>query len=258
MLFHIGAFHIDIDSRRESFWHELAPHTRVLCAVGMVFAIALTPNGRWWTWGIYGVAVLSLILASRVTLPVLLHRVAVEFVFIGVVILGTLFRDGGEVYWSWGIFRVTSEGLAALGSVALKALLSLLTVNVLVLTTSIADLLRAFVTLKMPPLLVAIIASMVRYIALLVDEFTSMRRAALSRNLMGSPNWQRLVVGNMIGALFIRTFDRGERIYQAMLSRGYTGLLPAIDTPKTRSIDVIFVISVVLLILIGQMSYLLR
>jgi cobalt/nickel transport system permease protein len=255
MLLHIGAFHLDIDSQGATPWHKLAPHTRVLCVLLMVFAIALTPNGRWWTWLVYSAGVLLLILSSRVTLAVLFQRVAVEFVFIGVVILGTLFQDQGDVLWSWGYLRITSEGLTALGSVALKSFLSLVMVNILVLTTSVSHLLQALITLKTPWLLVAIMASMVRYLSVLVDEFTSMRRAALSRNLMSSPGWQRLVVGNMIGSLFIRTYERGDRIYHAMLSRGYTGTPTVLKVPKMTKVDKFIVILTVIFLVFGQSLY---
>jgi len=255
MLLHIGAFHLDIDSQGATLWHKLAPHTRVLCVLLMVFAIALTPNGRWWTWLVYSVGVLLLILFSRVTLAVLFQRVAVEFVFIGVVILGTLFQNQGDVLWSWGYLRITSEGLTALGSVALKAFLSLMMVNILVLTTSVSHLLQALITLKTPWLLVAIMASMIRYLSVLVDEFTSMRRAALSRNLMSSPGWQRLVVGNMIGSLFIRTYERGDRIYHAMLSRGYTGTPTVLKVPKMTKVDKFIVILTVIFLVFGQSLY---
>jgi cobalt/nickel transport system permease protein len=255
MLLHIGAFHLDIDSQGATLWHKLAPHTRVLCVLLMVFAIALTPNGRWWTWLVYGAGILLLILSSRVTLAVLFQRVAVEFVFIGVVILGALFQDQGDVLWSWGYLRITSEGLTALGSVALKSFLSLVIVNILVLTTSVSHLLQALITLKTPWLLVAIMASMVRYLSVLVDEFTSMRRAALSRNLMGSPGWQRLVVGNMIGSLFIRTYERGDRIYHAMLSRGYTGTPTVLKVPKMTKVDKFIVILTVIFLVFGQSLY---
>ncbi|MEG3435579.1 cobalt ECF transporter T component CbiQ [Pannus brasiliensis CCIBt3594] len=256
MLLSIGAFSLAIDSQRPAPWQKLAPRTRVLCALLMVFAVAGSPNGHWWTWAIYGAGIALLAIVSRVTFPVLLGRVAIEFVFIGLVILGTLFREGGEVLWSWGFLRITDEGLILLGSVALKAFLSLVTVNILVLTTSVPDLLQALVNLKIPPLLVAIIASMVRYIALLIEEFTATRRAALSRNLMGNPGWQRLVLGNMIGSLFLRTLDRGERVYQAMLSRGYTGIPPAQSMPKMAIGDILTLFLTVSLILFGQIVYL--
>lgn len=257
MLLHVGAFHLDIDSKQTTLWHSLAPRSRLLCTLLIVFAIGLTPNGRWLTWAVYGLGVLSLILLSRVTLPVLLKRIAVEFAFISVVLLGTLFRDGGEVLWSWGSLKITTVGLTVLGSVTLKALLSLLMLNVLTLTTSIPALLNALVALRTPPLLVAILASMYRYLSVLIGEFNAMRRAAASRNLMGRNRWQRLVIGNMIGSLFIRTYERGERVYQAMLARGYQGLPPVEKVPKGGRRDIVALTLTIILALVGQAVYLL-
>ncbi len=256
MLLHVGAFKLDVDSKQTTAWHSLAPGTRLLCTLLSVFAIALTPNGRWWTWAIYSLGVLGVIILSRVTWSVLLKRVAVEFVFIGTVLLGTLFRSGGEIIWAWGVLRITTEGLTVLGSVTLKALLSLLMVNVLILTTSIPALLQALVALRTPPLLVAIMASMYRYISVLVGEFNAMRRAAASRNLIGSNHWQRLVIGNMIGALFIRTYERGDRVYQAMLSRGYQGIPPVEKMPPGGKRDILALTLTVILALLGQVIYL--
>lgn len=256
MLLHIGAFRLDVDSQRLTLWHHLAPRTRVFCAFFFVFANALTPNGQWWTWAVYGFSLVILIRLSQVTLGVLLRRVAVEFTFIGTLLLGTLFRDEGQVLWSWGWLQITTTGLNVLGSVTLKAFLSLLMLNILILTTSIPSLLHALAELKVPPLLVAILSSMYRYIAVLIDEFDSMRRAALSRNLMASKQWQRLVIGNMIGSLFIRTYERGDRIHQAMLSRGYTGLLPVTQDYKMGRIDYLSILLTFLIILLGQFIHL--
>ena len=252
MLLHIGAFHLDIDSQQTTPWHRLIPRTRVICALLFVFATALTPNGRWLTWLVYGLGLLTLILTARLTLPVLLRRVAIEFTFVGVVIVGTLFREGGTVLWQWGWLKVTTVGLTVLGSVALKALLSLLMLNLLVLTTSIPALLNALADLKMPPLLIAIIASMYRYINVLVDEFNTMRRAAQSRNLLNHRGRQRLVFGNMIGSLFVRTYERGDRIHRAMLSRGYQNIPPLQEHPRPGRIDTIAITMMILLLLLGQ------
>ena len=256
MLLHIGAFHLDVDSQQTSPWHHLVPKTRVLCTLLLLFAIALTPNGRWYTWAIYAIGVSAIVLISRATLTVLFKRVAVESVFISVVLLGTLFRGGGDVLWRWGWLQITTEGLWVLGSVTTKALLSLLLANVLVLTTSVPDLLHALTVLRMPPLLVAILASMYRYIAVLIGEFQSMQRAALSRNLMGSQRWQRLVIGNMFGSLFIRTLERGERVHQAMLSRGYDGLPPVSIARHGDRRDVVALTLTAGLTVLGQGIYL--
>ena len=253
----MGTFRFDIDSQKSTFWHSLAPRTRVLCAVLMVLAIAFTPNAHWWTWAAYGVTVLCLIAIGRATWIALLKRVAIEFAFIGTVLLGTLFHDGGEVIWQWGVIRITTEGLTVLGSVTLKATLCLLMLNFLTLTTSIPALLQSLVQLRVPPLLVAILASMYRYIGLLIDELGAMRQAAASRNLaVSSGQRQRSVVGNMFGALFIRTFERGERVHQAMLARGYTGIPHIRDLPTGGRHDVLALSAIALITLLGQAIYL--
>ncbi|WP_036486194.1 cobalt ECF transporter T component CbiQ [Myxosarcina sp. GI1] len=256
LLLHLGVFQLDVDSKQATLWHSLAPRTRLLCALLMVFAIALTPNGHWWTWAIYGLGVLGLAFLSRVTKTVLLKRIVVEFAFIAVVLLGTLFREGGEVVWSWGVLRITTEGLTVLGSVTIKALLSLLMLNLLTLTTSVPALLNALTALKVPPLLVATLASMYRYINVLVREFQAMRKAAASRNLSKDNVWQRFVIGNMMGSLFIRTYERGERVYQAMLARGYQGVPVVEKTPTGVRKDAIALTLTLVFALIGQAVYL--
>lgn len=256
LLLHLGTFHLDLNSKQVTFWHSLTPRTRLLCTLLMVFAIALTPNGRWWTWAVYGLGVLGLICFSRVTKKVLLKRIVVEFAFIGVVLLGTLFREGGEVLWSWGVLRITTEGLTVLGSVTIKALLSLLTLNILTLTTSVPALLNALTALRVPPLLIATLASMYRYINVLIREFQAMRKAALSRNFTGKNGWQRLIIGNMMGSLFIRTYERGERIYQAMLARGYQGVPILEKVPSGGRRDVLIISLTIVWALLGQAIYL--
>jgi cobalt/nickel transport system permease protein len=256
LLLHIGGVHLDVDSQKETRWHDLTPQTRILCVLLMVLAIALTPNGRWWTWAIYGIGILGVLLASRVTFSVLLKRFAVELSFVGVILLGTLFRDGGEVLWQWGWLRITTAGLTVLGSVTLKAGLSLLLLNLLVLTTPIPVLLQALGALRVPPLLVAILASMYRYIGVLIEEFNSMQRAAVARNLMSNRRWHRLVIGNAIGSLFIRTYERGERVHYAMLSRGYDGLPSIREMPKNRRRDMLALTLTVIFALLGQAVYL--
>lgn len=258
MLLQVNLFHLDLDSKGKTWWHKLAPRTRLLCSILMVFAISLTPNGRWWTWGIYGIGLLVIVLLSRITWPVLLKRIAVEFAFVGAVLLGTLFRGGGEIIASLGPLKITTEGLMVLGSVTTKTLLSLISLNLLTLTTSVPALLNALVALKAPRLLVATLASMYRYISVLIGEFNAMRLAATSRNFTGNGSWKRQVLGNMMGSLFIRTYERGDRIYQAMLARGYQGIPPVYDVPPGGRRDIFALSLTVILALLGQVVYLFK
>lgn len=237
-------------------WQQLTPPTRLLCTIISVFFIALTPNGKWLTWAIYGLGVLIIIYLSRVSLVTLLQRVVIELAFVGVIILGTLFREGGTVLWSWGLLQITTVGLIILASVTLKVFLSLMMLNILILTTSIPELLSALIAIKTPPLLVAIMASMYRYIHVLQREFMTMYRAASSRNLLLSPRTTRLVIGNMMGSLFIRTYERGEKVYQSMLARGYQGLPPVDTISPYKKRDILAFGITGSITLLGQLVYL--
>lgn len=256
MLFHINTSQLNADSNKPTIWHELTAKTRLLVALIILLGIVLTPNASWDTWLVYGIAIFSLVLLTKVEIHILLKRVAIESVFLGVVVVGTLFRSGGEVLWSWGWLQISVEGLVVLGSVFTKACLSLTIMNLLTMTTSIPDLLNALLELRTPPLLVAIMVSMYRYINVLIRETQAMQRAATSRNFRGKSQWQRLVIGNIIGSLFVRTYDRGDRIYQAMLSRGYQGI-PTLEVSAKNTVKDKWAIAIAITLIFVSKSLLL-
>jgi cobalt/nickel transport system permease protein len=259
LLLHIAARPIGRQiqaSQRQSPTAKLTPPTRVLSVLIMLLAIALTPNAHWLTWMLYTCGLVGVLQVSRVNLCLLCQRLAIESVFAGVMVLGTLLRSGGDILWQWGWLQITMAGVTVLGSVSCKLLLSLALLNLLTLTTPIPDLLQALSHLKVPPLLVAILTSMYRYLDLLIEEFSVMKRAAIARNLTAGKHWQRIVVGNMIGSLFIRTYDRGNRIHAAMIARGYGGHFFVSPSPPLRSDERGFIAMTVLFALVGQALYL--
>jgi cobalt/nickel transport system permease protein len=243
-------------SQRQSSTAKLTPPTRVISVLIMLLAIALTPNAHWLTWMLYACGIVGGLQVSRINLWLLCQRLAVESTFVGVMVLGTLFRSGGEVLWQWGWLQITTAGVIVCGSVSCKLLLSLVLLNLLTFTTPIPELLQALTHLNVPPLLVAILASMYRYLDLLIEEFSVMKRAAIARNLMAGKHWQRVVIGNMIGSLFIRTYDRGNRIHAAMIARGYGGHFFVPQSPPRRSDEQGFIGLTVLFAVLGQALYL--
>ena len=82
---------------------------------------------------------------------------------------------------------------------------------------------------------------MQRYAALLFDEWRSMARAARSRAPKRMFGDIRLL-GGQIATLFVRSWDRSERVHAAMLSRGFTGELPILAAPRWRVSDSVFVV----------------
>lgn len=127
------------------------------------------------------------------------------------------------------------EGLIAGAGIIAKGTLGILTAIVLSSTTTARELLRGLEILKVPTLIIQIATFMLRYMNVVNDEMERMRIARASRGFeaTGMRHWK--VLANSAGALFIRSYERGERVHLAMVSRGYTGVLPQDTNPRTTS-----------------------
>ena len=115
--------------------------------------------------------------------------------------------------------------LAAWGLLA-KGTLGVLASLTLAATTEPHDLLAGLERLRLPTLLVQIAGFMVRYLDVVTTELQRMRLARESRGFVARSPRHWPVLARSAGALFIRSFERGERVHLAMLSRGYTGRMP--------------------------------
>jgi len=125
-------------------------------------------------------------------------------------------------------------GLEAGWNLLAKATLGVATSLVLAASTAPQSLLQGLVRLRVPAPLVSILAFMVRYADVVVGELSRMRVARESRAFAarGVRAWP--VLARSAGALFIRSYERGERVHLAMVSRGYAGrLLIGADRPAT-------------------------
>ena len=96
--------------------------------------------------------------------------------------------------------------------------------------------------------MVSIISFMYRYLGVLGDEATRMNRARASRSAVGPSGrpggtirWRASVTGSMVGSLFLRSYERSERIYGAMQARGFDGQLRYLPGPPlTRTAIAVF------------------
>jgi len=153
--------------------------------------------------------------------------------FIGIVTLSLPFTQGGQAIWAWRPFgwslAITDQGVLLFVTILIKAWLSVLVSGLLVATTPFPTLLQAMRTLHVPTILTTIISFMYRYLFVLVDEAMRLQtaREARSAGSGGTLLWRARVLGGMIGSLFIRSYERSERIYVAMLSRGSTSQVRA-------------------------------
>ena len=232
---------------RSSPVHRLDPRVKFVLALAFIFTTALTPIGAWPVYILLLSLVLALEILSGLGVGYVLRRAALAFPFV-LAALPLVFTSPGSPLFSITIFgwelTATAEGLVHFVSIALKSWISVQAAILLAASTPFPDLLTAMRAVKIPRLLVAIFGLMWRYLFVLADETLRLLRARAARSghaglpgvkLGGSLAWRARVAGGMAGNLFTRAFERSDRIYLAMLSRGYDGEvraapLPALDT----------------------------
>jgi len=190
----------------------------------------LTPEGSWWAFGVFLVLILLACLLSDVGLTYSIRRSYIALPF-ALAALAIPFTTPGPTIFEvplsgWGVSEV---GLIRFASILIRSWLAVQGAILLTATTQFHDLLWALEKLRFPRPLVGMIGFMYRYIFLIGDEALRMFRARTSRSAQRvggkkpSIRWQGKVTGMMVGSLFLRSLARSERVYDAMLSRGYDG-----------------------------------
>lgn len=225
---HAHALHLHGHSRL----HRLPPECKLAATLAFVVLVVLTPREQVWAFGLHLLLVLAAARLGRVPLTTLARRLVIEVPFLAFAVLLPFVSRGERVDVLW--FSVSESGLLAAFGILAKATLGTLTVIVLGATTPVRDLLRGLERLGLHRSFLAIAAFMVRYADVIVGEMQRMKVARASRAYDPRNALQAKALGASAGALFIRSYERGERVHLAMVSRGWTGSMPDLGTPTAR------------------------
>lgn len=213
--------------------HRLPSETKLVAVVASVIVMAVTPRQEVVAFALYAVGAWSVIAMTGIGLRTYLTRLAViiPFVLFAVIVP---FLGGGESVQVVGV-SLSVDGLWAMWNILVKAGLGATMSIALSATTPVAELLHGLSRLRVPRLLVAIIAFMLRYIDVLVEQLGRMRRSMVARGHDPRWLWQVKPIASSAGALFVRSYERGERVHQAMLARGYSGVMPVVNDRHASS-----------------------
>ena len=218
--------------------HVLDARVKLLLALGFIICASLLPVGSWLALICLTTLLWLAIVVSEIGLGTINRRALVALPFLIVVVTIIFSVPGRPVFRvPLGLFTLTATdaGLLRFTSIIWKSWLSLQAALLLTATTHFLDVLRALRALRLPAVMVAILSFTYRYLYLLVDEAQRLRRARDCRSAAAEGNgggtvlWRARVTGRLVGTLFLRSFERSERIYVAMLSRGYTGELRSME-----------------------------
>lgn len=205
--------------------HRAPAHLKLVALLGFMLVVVATPGRWWWGFAAEAVVLLGVVALSRVPVTYLLPRMVIEVPFAVFALLMPFIATGPRIDL-WGV-SVSEPGLHAGLLLLVKGSMGVLASLTLAATTEPADLLRGLQRLRVPDLIVQIAGFMIRYLDVVTGEMGRMLVAMRSRGCdPRSPrHWPAL--GRALGALFIRSYERGERVHLAMLSRGYDGRLPS-------------------------------
>ncbi len=203
--------------------HRAPAHLKILALVGFMLGVVATPREWYPVFGVYLLVLLGVVLVSRVPLAYLAKRMVIEVPFLVFAALIPFIATGPQVE-VLGV-AVSEPGLLAAWGLAVKGTLGVLASLTLAATTEPSDVLAGLQRLRMPALIVQIMGFMIRYLDVVTDDLGRMLVAMRSRGVdPRSPrHWPALA--RTLGALFVRSYERGERVHLAMLSRGYDGTM---------------------------------
>ena len=124
---------------------------------------------------------------------------------------------------------LSESGLQSAFVILAKGTLGVVASISLAATTQMRDLLHGLERLRLPRSFVMIMGFMIRYLDVITGEASRMRVAREARGYDPRWIWQVKALASTAGTLFIRSYERGERVYLAMVSRGYEGSMPVLD-----------------------------
>jgi cobalt/nickel transport system permease protein len=212
--------------------HRLAPEVKVSFAISFSLIVALTPREAVWAFGLFAVIIFALTRVARLRAGFVAVRLVTILPFIAFAFLIPFVAVGDQIA-VLGV-DVSREGLWAAWNVIAKATLGAAGAITLAATTEVPEIIRGLGRLRVPGVLTAIAGFMIRYLELISEELRRVRIAMTSRGYDPRWLWQARPMASAAGATFVRSYERGERVHAAMLSRGYVAVMPDIHQRTTR------------------------
>ena len=212
-----------------------APQCKVAASLLFVLVVVATPREAFWAFGAYVACILALALVAKIPLTTLARRLVIELPFL-IFVIGLPLLARGERSELLGL-SYSVEGLWAAWNILVKSTLGTATMVLLASTTSITSILQGMQRIRVPSILVAVAGFMIRYGDVIASEMRRMRVARESRGYEARWLWQTRALASSAGTLFIRSYERGERVHLAMLSRGYGGTMPELSDGHASALE---------------------
>lgn len=229
-------------ARGRSWVHALDPRIRLAAAFVCAVCLATVRRPEAACVGL-GMASLLLVL-SKPPMGAVLRRLAAVNVFILFLWLTVPFSVPGDALAAWGPLEITRQGVRLALLVTVKANAIVLTFLALVATMDSPTVGYALERLRFPSKLVFLFLFTYRYLHVIAEEWHKLHVAARLRGFVPKTNRHTYrAIGNMLGMVFVQSFDRSIRVYEAMLLRGFSGRFQSVTAFRATARDAVFAVA---------------
>lgn len=228
---------LDALSRGDTGIHRIDPRIKVL--VTLVYLVCVVSFHRYDIFGLVPFVLFPVALASAAGLPMRLlgKRLLQAAPFAVLVGAFNPFFDQ-TVLGTIGPVTITG-GWVSFVSIVARFLLTTSAALVLIATTSMNDVCMALQRMGVPEVFANQLLFLYRYIFVLAEEVLRLGRARSLRSFDNrGMGWR--VYANILGSLLLRTVARAKRVYEAMVSRGFSGTLHSTRTLAVKRVDIAF------------------
>jgi cobalt/nickel transport system permease protein len=232
----------------ESPVHRLDPRAKLAGLAGVTLVGVSTPLHAWPAFAACALVLAAVAGVAGIGPRLVWSRVRVIVPLVVFAAAFVPFVRGGATVQA-GPLSLSEAGLATFLLVSAKAAIGAVSAVLLGATTSFPEILHGLERLRAPRLLVVIAGFMYRYVFVIADETRRMRAALAARAYRPRHLGQVSALGRMVTALFLRSYERGERVYVAMLARGYAGTMPRLAVLAFRRADTAFLVALALTLL---------
>jgi cobalt/nickel transport system permease protein len=202
-------------------------------------AVAVSLLATWQPAVLAFVGAILLVLLGRIPRGWYLARIGTLALFLTFFVMWLPFLDPSGPFVEIGPTQLSERGLFAALVVLLKALTVVTLMMVLWATAPVDANLKAAHSLRVPGVVVQLIVLTYRYVFLLWEELGRLRIAVRVRGFRSGANLHTYkTVGHVAGTLLVRSYERAERVGQAMRCRGFDGTYRSLATFRTTGRDV--------------------
>ncbi len=232
----------------DSCIHKIDPKIRILCAAFLSIAAALCDT-FYLLPGYLMISIILIAMANLNTVKVAKRLKAVFFFLLMIWVIVPLTFEG-EIFYQWHSLKFTKPGIELCGMITVKSITILLVFIAMIATMSMASFGSGLHKLYVPDKMVFLLLMSYRYIGVIEDEYKRLLRAAKFRGFKPGTNLHSYkTFAYLAGMLFVRASFRAQRVYQAMVCRGFNGKFHTLDDHPVNRLSYMFLISIFMIVM---------